>query len=80
MKMNETLKKLKEIEKEQKKIENKYWLNSKGMRPTWSKKDTTRFAKLRKEQKKLVGFSHSDILTVYSLVKFVSMTIKKMRD
>ena len=79
MMMEAVLKQLKSIEKEQTKIESKYFLNSKGMRPEWSKKDTTRFAELRKNQKILTGLSHGDVLSIYKLVKLIVKIIKVMK-
>jgi len=76
MKISELLKRLKEIEKEQGKIENKYYLDNKGFRPTWTKKDTAKFSKLRKEQRKLIGMGHGDILTSYTLTKLIVKLMK----
>ena len=79
MNITEVVKKLEKIEKEQSKIENKYCLTNKGMRPKWTKKDTARFDALRKEQKKLVGLGHGDVLSIYGLVKLIVKILKIMK-
>ena len=78
--MDEVLKQLKSIEKEQQKIESKYFLDSKGMRPKWTKKDTARFATLRKQQKQLVGVACDDVLTVHKLVKLIVKIVKVLKQ
>lgn len=77
MNLTQTIKRLEQIEKEQTEIDKKYYLNNKGLRPTWKRKDISRYALLRKEQRKLIGVANGDILNTSNLTKIIVKIVKR---